>query len=314
MMRPGFASSDKRFLISAAYAPSTLTRYSNAVSSFLAWCRRVYPGFDPSTAAEFDILLTDYFHNLFVSQQGMGKGQAQMTFSGVLMHLPLLKQHLHLSSLSLRGWKRLIPAQPYPPLTWELSCAIAVRLCLDGHFLAGVGVLLAFDCFLRIGELLALRYEDVADAGDSRFVSVDMAVRLRHTKTGPNQLVVVQSPEVKHLVRYVLRGTAKGGCLFPYSSGVFRLRFKQACRSLGLSSSYVPHSLRHGGATRAHLRGVSLEDILQRGRWASTQSARRYVQAGRSLLLSVAVPPRVQALSISISKRLLQHLSLAQLH
>jgi len=38
------------------------------------------------------------------------------------------------------------------------------------------------------------------------------------------------------------------------------------CRELGLSAAYVPHSLRHGGATRLHMAGVPLDDILMRGR------------------------------------------------
>ena len=61
--------------------------------------------------------------------------------------------------------------------------------------------------------------------------------------------------------------------LFPYSTSTFRKHFKAACSDLGLSSDYVPHSLRHGGATHDHARGLPLEDILRHGRWASVKSA-----------------------------------------
>ena len=85
-------------------------------------------------------------------------------------------------------------------------------------------------------------------------------------------------------------------------------------QDLGLSSLYVVHSLRHGGATRDHLRGRPLEDILMRGRWASTKSARRYVQAGRSLLLATKVPRRIVELGTIIASDLIHTFSLPQLH
>ena len=81
--------------------------------------------------------------------------------------------------------------------------------------------------------------------------------------------------------------------LFPVSADRYRRVFKQTCAALGLPSAYVPHSHRHGGATRWHLLGHSIEDILMRGRWASTKSARRYVQAGRAMLLTTRVPDQV---------------------
>ena len=57
------------------------------------------------------------------------------------------------------------------------------------------------------------------------------------------------------------------------------------------------HSLRHGGASRAHLAGTQMSDILLRGRWAAESSGRHYVQAGRQLLLTQALPPTVTELA-----------------
>jgi hypothetical protein len=95
---------------------------------------------------------------------------------------------------------------------------------------------------------------------------------------------------------------------------MFRKHFKQACRDLGLSPLYVPHSLRHGGATRDHMRGHPMEDILARGRWASTKSARHYVQAGRALLLATKTPVRIATLGETIGRALLYSFTLPQLH
>ena len=100
------------------------------------------------------------------------------------------------------------------------------------------------------------------------------------------------------------------GCL-PCASAFYR-HFKHACADLGLSKSYVPHSLRHGGATHDFLRGLSLEDILHIGRWASIKSARHYVQEGRALLLSTSVPRDISALSRVLVPRILLAMSLTQ--
>ena len=53
---------------------------------------------------------------------------------------------------------------------------------------------------------------------------------------------------------------------------------------------YVPHSLRHGGATCDYLYagGESLEDILFRGRWASMKSTRQYIQQGPALMAAAS--------------------------
>ena len=102
----------------------------------------------------------------------------------------------------------------------------------------------------------------------------------------------VHDQQVESLLRVLVLSAGAGddARLLPMSADKYRRVFKRACSDLDLSSSYVPHSLRHGGATRWHLLGHSIEDILLRGRWASTKSARRYVQAGRAMLLTTHVP------------------------
>ena len=76
---------------------------------------------------------------------------------------------------------------------------------------------------------------------------------------------------------------------------------------------FVWHSLRHGGASRAYLRGgaVILPDLLVRGRWAVESSGRHYIQSGRQLLLSMSLPSTVNGLAQKLRavgvRALLQH-------
>jgi len=290
-------------------------KYTEAVKSFISWCKR--RRLDPVDINEFDECLTDYFHHLY--RCGYGRDDAVCTLYGIIMLHPRLRDALPVSSLALRGWARVAPSQAHPPMTYDLTVLVAVHLARRGLWLYAVGTLLAFDCLLRVGELVGLQRTDVADAGDARMGREykGMALRLRKTKTGPNQWVDVQDPVVCALLRDLLR-SSRSQMMFSFSSNEFRQEFKATCAALGLSDRYVPHSLRHGGATRLHLIGVSIEDILLRGRWSSSKSARRYIQSGRALLLSMRVPARLQDLASRVAASPLLYLTvskaLSQLH
>lgn len=293
----------------AAYAPATVKKYSEAVKTFLLWCKR--RRIDPADVNDFDDYLTDYFHYLYTC--GHGKDDARCTLYGIMMLHPKLQDSFPVSLLALRGWERMAPSQAHPPMTYDLAVLVAVHMARHGLWRYAVATLLAFDCLLRVGELVGLQREDIADSGDLRMGSEykGMALRLRKTKTGPNQWVDVQDPVVRFLVRDLMHGS-RSRAVFPFSSAEFRNVFKSTCTALGLSERYVPHSLRHGGATRLHLCGVSIEDILLRGRWASSKSARRYVQSGRALLISMRVPNRLQDLAVQMVTSPLLSLAIAR--
>ena len=56
-----------------------------------------------------------------------------------------------------------------------------------------------------------------------------------------------------------------------------------------------------------------MENILHRGRWASTESARRYIQAGVAMLMENEAPDLV-ALGLIMVKDLCLFLSLTRKH
>jgi hypothetical protein len=146
----------------------------------------------------------------------------------------------------------------------------------------------AFDCFLRIGEFTSLIKEDVAVLKDTGVV-----LRLATTKTGPEQSVVVEDAVVAGLLCDHVRTLPPTSRVFRFSAAQYRKVFKRTCADLGLSGDFVPHSLRHGGATRMYIRGAPVENVMHRGRWRSTKSARHYIQAGRALMVRNKMPERV---------------------
>ena len=105
--------------------------------------------------------------------------------------------------------------------------------------------------------------------------------------------VEVRCPQVKRLILQLKRITKPGERLFPWSRSTHLKWFKKACADLRLSSDYVHHSLRHGGATRDYLEGMTIGDVMVRGRWAANKSAVHYIQQGRQLLMLHEIPSLV---------------------
>src|SRR6185312_13427700 len=287
-MKPSREAPSSRWpLLQAGYAKSTTKKYHTAVRDFYGWCKTTTE--NPCDVEQLDECLADYFHVMYEEREGKGKQKARDTLYGIEMYLPRVKGQLLIAGRVVNRWNKLHVAESYPPLTWDLAALVGVHMATTGHFRFGVGAVLAFDCLLRCGELCNLRREDVAFPKDRR-MGVEYKITtlsIRVAKTGRNQSVTVADPEVVTLLRHVVTATKPGGLLFPGGSSRFRDAFKRACSELGLSPKYVPHSLRHGGATRLYLKDVKVEDIMVRGRWASSKSARTYIQASRAVLMAM---------------------------
>jgi integrase len=292
--------------------PTTLKRYRTHVREFVHWCIANHE--EANNIAEFDELLLDYIHHLHES--GLGKTKGSMTLYGILLFMPELKLELPRTSQAIKGWNKHSIGRSYPPLTWELAVAIAVQMGRSGHYRHGIAVLLGFDCFCRISELCNIERQHIADVGDKR-ISIEhkgMLVVLPSTKTGKNQWVEVLDKHVITLVRHLLTCT-KGNILFPFTPSEFRHVFKSTCADLGLSDLYVPHSLRHGGATRyRHVLKWSVENVLERGRWVSVASARRYIQQGVAMLMAMKAPPHITDLGILMARDPVYYITLTQKH
>jgi integrase len=314
--KPARESAASRWpLLEFGYAAATVKKYRNAVKLFYDWCNENFQD-DVHDFDELDERLADYFQTMYDQNDGKGKQLAKDTLYGLQLFLPRAKAKLVISARIASRWAKGAGVVSYPPLTWDLAVLISVQMTRHGRLDFGVATLLAFDCLLRVSELMSLRREDVAFPNDSRMGAEYRVttIAIRQAKTGKNQSVVVQNPDVVQLLRARVAATKRGGLLFRGRPATYRALFKRVCSELSLSHSYVPHSLRHGGATRLHLRSVPLEDIMMRGRWASAKSARTYVQASRAVLMATAPPPAVTRVAAVLSRSIQSALSLAQKH
>ena len=290
----------------------TAARYTRCAVRFVHWVRD--NGDDAESAHDFDGLLVEYLQ--YIYEQGFGKSEGVNALYGILNRAPWLKEHLPMAKRALKGWTKRQPSVAWPPVTWPVCVAIGVKMATNGQHSAGVACVLAFDCLLRISELLALRARDIVMAGDPRVGMrfEGMWLRLAKTKTGPNKSVRVRSPVVRQLVLLLARGKRGADLLFPYAVGTFRRHFKRACADLRVSSDVVVHSLRHGGATHLYTEEkMAVGDIAEHGRWASVESARHYLQACRAVLMAREAEVVVE-LGRVLASDLVRSFALAQKH
>jgi hypothetical protein len=67
-----------------------------------------------------------------------------------------------------KAWEREYPGSSHQPMPYHFASFVTVALASLGEPRAAVGVMVAFDSFLRVSELLALTPEDVLLPGDGR--------------------------------------------------------------------------------------------------------------------------------------------------
>lgn len=277
----------------AALSKATLRSYDNNLNKFLKFTRLPLSHLVQLHPMLIDQRLSEYIDDLF-AQKGSYDYACQTLF-GLIYKCPRLRPSLGESRLRLRGWKRLKQHRSHPPITWELTVVFATTMAKWGRHAEAVATLLAFDCFLRVGEMTRITYHDVVMPHDPRMgeAHTGMVVRLAQAKTGLNQSVSLNNPQVQRALYQYLHSQPflEKDRIFTFTPSSFRTLIKDVSDSLGLSNiPYVPHSFRHGGATHAHQRGATIEQIMHRGRWVALESARRYIQTARALLIMLDIP------------------------
>ena len=276
-------------LWAASVRPSTRVAYDKNLRNFLHYTGLDLPQLLHLSARRVDRRLAKYIHHLHRTRGSYT--YASHTLHGLILHHPILKGNLPISARSLKGWDKVRTKRSYPPITWEVAVAMSLSMARSGRHAEAVAALLAFECCLRSGEMLRLQFGHVAVRNDPDFGSAHtrMALKLAKTKTVDNLPVSVRDPIVEDVLQQYLdsREWQETDLLFPFSRSHWVRCLKKAAAALGLGHiGIVPHSLRHGCATRDYLRGMTIEQIKLHGRWESLKSARLYIQQGPALLLN----------------------------
>ena len=125
----------------------------------------------------------------------------------------------------LTACKRQVPTQSALPIPQHWVDVVAMLNILRGKVLLGLGLVVAFEGFLRVGELCRLRGSDILLPEDC----VDSFDNCGVAKTGRNQFARISDPAVIVVLRYLKLITppegycmsgATGKDLMRHSSGV----------------------------------------------------------------------------------------------
>jgi integrase len=302
------ADDKKYYMMGWNVVKSTHDKYLKAVKKFIEWYDKEWDDDDdindPNDINQFDILLLQYIHYCY--EEGISKSIADTALYGIKHFLPSLKDGLPRSSQALLGWKRKQPTQSYPPISYELTLILAYQMCRANKYEYGIGTLLSFDCLLRVSELCNIQRKHIHDSLQTKNEYKGMVLIIPFTKNGKNQHVTIYNKDIQSLIRILMKDKKSNDKVFSFTSKQFRSVFKQFIKNLNLNPRYVPHSLRHGGATRfRHVLNWSVENVLERGRWQSISSARRYIQSGKAIILSDEVPHSYNELGDDLSKNIL---------
>jgi len=203
-------------------------------------------------------------------------------------------------------------------MAFRVLLVVAAVLKRWGLWRQAIALLVCYEGYLRISELCSLRWKDLILPGDARLSrrsSCKGGLRVKSSKTGNNQFVVIRSAYVLTLLRqmkFVYKKDRPRDILFGVRIAVLRKNFGRALKYLGLDGNgFVVHSIRHGAATEALLDGIPLQEVLEKGRWKAASSARHYIQQGRALFIATSIPSMITEFGAHIELDVVKYFSFA---
>jgi hypothetical protein len=300
-------------LLSLAIRPHTYNLYSKAAAQFILWYQKQPDAY--SSLSHIDSYLSVYLNLLFQSQTATF-GHANNTVFGLMHIVPALRSSLPTTRRCLKGWRKSRVTLSWPPMSWELCCMLAIQMSSVGWYDEAFALLITYDGYFRINELLNSKLRHFFYYGLSTPPLYQF--RLKETKTGVNKLVTLTRIDLGAALMSYIRtrydGRSQSHLIFNFTASQYRKRFKIACEMLNWESvGFVPHSVRHGHASDDFNAGVPIETIQVRGRWATIQSTRNYIQSGRVHLIRGRLTPILPFLPNYESKFVLELMQKAYL-
>ena len=215
-----------------------------------------------------------------------------------------LQFYWHDIKLKLRGawklyhnWRKLEIPTRAPPISAVIVQAFVNYLLDQNEITTAFVIALAFHCYLRTGEVLALQFRDLQISRATGVVTIRAGKSgLRHNI---NEAVAIYDPlvlQLGDLVRYLPHHHCQSSKVWPYSAAAFRKAFNQCVIHFQLSAlGFKPYSLRRGGATHDYILKGVMDPIILRGRWRSLGVARLYIEDGLAQYPTLLLPSQSQA-------------------
>ena len=232
-----------------------------------------------------------------------------------LRHLYSARLTLPRAARALKGWRLLAPPKQRLPLPRQAVMAICGWLMARRQAQMAVAVALAFCCYLRPSELMALRGSHLVPP--CSLANLPFWGLLLHDsdlgipgKTGTWDAAVTLDLDqfLWPAMAALHAGRRHHQPVWDFQLYQLRTLFKQACQELGLEKlTDHLYGLRHGGASDDLLhRRRGLISIRERGRWLTDTSLRRYAKPTLLQRELTKVPPAVLAFGSQVQQQFSQ--------
>eukprot|EP00438_Fugacium_kawagutii_P027735 Skav224788 [mRNA] locus=scaffold764:22465:23439:+ [translate_table: standard] len=252
--------------------PGALNKYHQQFNKFHDWATaNQLPLHD---ALSLDAAAAQYIEALWAD--GFGRAEASYFVASVQFMLPHMKHSLPLAWRLVKTWtKHEMPTRAVP-LDAHTVLSFCALFVIWGEKRLAAGILVAFDFFLRTGELFTIRRNQVEFSGHTA------TLQLQNTKSSGHQIhserLLAWGRLSVQALQFLCRGLQPGDFLLSSSAARFRTLWHRAVQFFLLGDYFIqPYSLRRGGATSAFRRGVTFDQLLVRGRWSHTRTARIYL-------------------------------------
>ena len=256
----------------AGITKATQSRYYTAVSLL---CKSVQTADDME---DLDEQVGDWIEEQF--QKGSPLNTGADALSGLHFFVPSTRKRLPGAWRLFGTWRKMETPARAPPLPEDLLWAMVSYAVQNRWFEIGVLLATGFHCFLRTGELLALRPCDFL-LKNGRGI-VNLPASKGGTRNNVRESVTILDPVVAVLLEDLIE--AKRSChqmkvpIWNRSGTKFREDFAAIVAFFGVEHlKFRPYSLRRGGATAYFSQHGLMERTLLRGRWASVSVARLYL-------------------------------------
>ena len=302
----------------------TARAYSAAHAALALWARS--RGLLPATPGEWDAALDMYLDELFLNGDNPSAGRYAIYGSAYVLGLPpRANSTFPLAKAALAGFGRASPERPRDSLSDEFLVLVTADWFYgdgddpgDGPEAAAASWV-AFDCYLRPSEVLALTANDITlprPGCPDTIVTVAPATGALPAKNRVFDASTVAGVHNRGWISELLASLCRRRPVGP----LFRLslsRWESMCRKFrtqhfSASLPLSPHSWRHAGPSHdSWFFKVSESAIQQRGRWLSSNSVKRYSKPAGMLrsrsLLTPAHLNRVKQLRPRLSDDLLEY-------
>ena len=280
--------------IKGAYADNTIRAYRRNLTSFQRYCQQTNQSFLPT---DIDTLV-GFIDHLLEQNLSAHYIRRHMTAIAHLHRMsrypdPSLDPEIKLAMRRVFRQQGRFQKQAYPIQQEQIERMLST-LGDDLHSHRDrVLLLIAYENLLRRSELVSLNTEDLKPLDHPQYCA---KILLRKSKTDPfkeGRWLYLTEPTynaIKLWLKasglthgYLLRGVRKGNHFTHQLTGsqVNKILKKRALEA-GLNQDEVSqisgHSIRVGAAQDLCLKGLSLPQIMAKGRWVKTETLMRYIE------------------------------------